>query len=628
MTWSSASKIRVFPGGQDMLRGWLIAVLLWGGGFYGALAATPACEAELPMQRLLACAVEQPPEGIGIGVTPGELRWLKFSLQAQAPMERWLGLGVPDTRHVELWMARPGQAPERLWLLGAEASFDARPVNTNRLSFPMQLAAGRTEVWLGYRLHANGKLTPHLASPEAARSLKARSDLLLGLIAGILSTLVLVVLAVRLVGKSNGYGAYAVLVILALLLLAQIEGYAFAWLWPESPQWNQLAPILMALAALAAHAGFALRFLQLRLRFARLWRWHLALLVALALATPLVVFIEVAEALVALLGFAYMPLAMLTALQAWRARMIGAPLYALGVLSVSLTALLLFGLGVLGWNPLPQVDFLAYPKFGLLAEAACFAAALVNRLRLQQQQVADERLHRLAEAEELLAAESERNAALALAEHHGLRLAGASHDISQPLASLRFAIEALRRQDASPTITQHLDRTLAYAQTLLNDLIQQTQGELPAPRQTVSLGPLMRQLATQHQAQASDKGLRLRVAPCSAEVHGSELILSRIINNLLSNALRYTQSGSVLLGVRRRPGALEIQVWDRGPGLLADQLDRLQKPFERGAGDQPGHGLGLFIVKNLCAQCGYPLTIRTRLGHGSSFSITVPTVSP
>jgi signal transduction histidine kinase len=98
-----------------------------------------------------------------------------------------------------------------------------------------------------------------------------------------------------------------------------------------------------------------------------------------------------------------------------------------------------------------------------------------------------------------------------------------------------------------------------------------------------------------------------------------------VLRNLLSNALRYTPSGRVVLGVRRRGGGVELQVLDTGPGLAAAQVDTLLRPFEQGrTGAADGFGLGLFIVRSLCEQAGWTLRIRSRVGRGSCFAVWIP----
>ena len=599
------------------MRGLLI-LLLWGLAVYEARAQ--ACGTQPEVQGLQACSQPSaaPPGG------DAGLRWQRIELQGSELQTRVLALGVPDVQALELWQAQGG-APQRRWQLQALDAQAARPLPGPRLALPLTLEAGASTLWLGYRVHGGGRLHPQLLSPAAERAAQQHRDVLNGLIFGVMATLAAVVATARWVGGPSAYLAYVALVLAQLLMMLQTEGYAFAWLWPELPGWNQRAPLVLSLLSLAAHAAFAMQFLQMRQHMPRLWRAH-ALLLALLLPALGAMVLPDAVRLGVLMALLYAPLALGAAIRAWRLGLPGAPLYTLGAGALLLVSVLFFSLGVLGLNPLPSVHFLDYPKIGALLEAAFFSAAFIHRVRAEQRRQAEQRLRRLAEAEELLALEQQRQAALALVQRQGLRLAGASHDISQPLASLRFAIEALKRSAAPGAITQHLEHTLAYAQTLLSDLIQQTRAELPSGPDRIALGPWLQQQLAQHEQSARARGLQLRLAPCRAELQASQLMLARILHNLVGNALRYTRRGRVLVGVRRRPGALELQVWDSGPGLAPAQLERLQRPFERG--EQPvadgGHGLGLFIVKSLCEQCGFELRIHSRPGRGSGFCVRIP----
>jgi signal transduction histidine kinase len=104
-------------------------------------------------------------------------------------------------------------------------------------------------------------------------------------------------------------------------------------------------------------------------------------------------------------------------------------------------------------------------------------------------------------------------------------------------------------------------------------------------------------------------------------------LLYRILNNLVANAIRYTQQGRIVLGVRRRTNAIEIQIWDTGPGIASDTLTNLLQAFqqaEHAGQNAAGYGLGLFIVNTLCKQCGYQLKIHSRLGKGSGFCLWIP----
>jgi hypothetical protein len=112
----------------------------------------------------------------------------------------------------------------------------------------------------------------------------------------------------------------------------------------------------------------------------------------------------------------------------------------------------------------------------------------------------------------------------------------------------------------------------------------------------------------------------------SAWVRSDPILLERIVLNLVSNAARYTASGSVVVGCRRRGDTVHIEVWDSGPGIPEDQRRNIFGEFYRLAGDntQGGLGLGLAVVDRICNLLGHPIQLVSTVGKGSRFSVTVP----
>jgi CheY-like chemotaxis protein/anti-sigma regulatory factor (Ser/Thr protein kinase) len=129
---------------------------------------------------------------------------------------------------------------------------------------------------------------------------------------------------------------------------------------------------------------------------------------------------------------------------------------------------------------------------------------------------------------------------------------------------------------------------------------------------------------------AREKGLRLRVVPSSAWVRSDAVLLERILLNLVSNAVRYTSSGGIVVGCRRGTGGLRIEVWDSGIGISEDHQRNIFGEFyqvvatEREGRD--GLGLGLAIVDRLCALLHHAISLRSIPGMGSRFGISLPTV--
>ncbi|UZD64384.1 ATP-binding protein [Marinobacter sp. AN1] len=138
---------------------------------------------------------------------------------------------------------------------------------------------------------------------------------------------------------------------------------------------------------------------------------------------------------------------------------------------------------------------------------------------------------------------------------------------------------------------------------------------------------MLRHLATEFSAIAADQELSLKVVPSSTWVTSDAKLLRRVVQNFLSNAIRYTGSGGrILLGCRRLKGYLRIEVWDTGPGIPDDQLKYIFEEFRRlrQGRDKNGLGLGLAIVDRISGMLGHPVNVHSRVGRGSTFTITVP----
>jgi two-component system, sensor histidine kinase LadS len=559
------------------------------------------------------------------------LRWNRFDLQVggQQSLERILTLGVPNTMELLVLQTHANQT-RVLARLERHADFDQRPQPTPRLQMPITLAPGEHTLHIAYMTYARGAIVPELLSVRESSWQTTLGNLSNGLAVGIMLTLCVGILVYRFVGGPLAYMAYVGLVLSEVSMLLQIEGYGFAFLWPHSPVWNQAITPVFASCVLASHAVFAMSFLQLRERSRMLYLvhvWCIAIAAAHVLWTLFAkVYVNVSLS-VALCTALYAFLATWTAYIALRKRWPGAPLYFLGAASLVSFGFVLFPMGVVGLNPFPFINFFLYPKIGILLEAAFFSAALVNRVVQFREQQAQERMQRLAEAEQLMQSEHAKQQALALAKHHSLQLASASHDMAQPLASLRFAVAALKSKAQSDPIANHLDQTLEYTESLLKDLVLRSREEMQQESMQsgqVHLGQLLQSVATNYEQAAKDKKLSLRVMPSRAYVQGSALVIGRIVHNLLGNAVRHTQRGRIVVGVRYRAQGVELQVHDTGPGLLPAQVRRLMRAFTQGKGSQQGFGLGLFIVKSLCEQCGYPFRVQSQLGRGSCFSVLIP----
>jgi signal transduction histidine kinase/CheY-like chemotaxis protein len=213
-------------------------------------------------------------------------------------------------------------------------------------------------------------------------------------------------------------------------------------------------------------------------------------------------------------------------------------------------------------------------------------------------------------------------------------LASASHDLRQPLHALGLFSEALGQRTTDPGIKPLVGRiqdTVANLQEMMDgilDLSRLEAGKVEARTENFAIGPVLERVAEEFGVQAEARGLRLRVRPSDGIVRSDRLLLVRILQNLVVNALRYTDRGGVLLGCRGRGELVSIEVWDTGRGIPEDQLAGVFEEFhqlERDAREEgPGLGLGLSIVDRLARLLGHELDVRSRVGRGTRFSIRVP----
>lgn len=213
-------------------------------------------------------------------------------------------------------------------------------------------------------------------------------------------------------------------------------------------------------------------------------------------------------------------------------------------------------------------------------------------------------------------------------------LAAASHDLLQPLHVARLLTGALAERGLggrSGVLLEQLETALFSVDDLLQTLLDISKldaGALEPRVRPVQIGELLRGVVAAFEPMAAQRGLSIRTVATDAVVVTDPSLLRRIIQNFVSNALRYTSEGKVLVGCRRRSGALAIEVWDTGCGIAPEQLGVIFEEFRRlesaDPNVPPGLGLGLAIVQRIADLLGHPVGVRSWPGRGSLFSVTAP----
>lgn len=288
-----------------------------------------------------------------------------------------------------------------------------------------------------------------------------------------------------------------------------------------------------------------------------------------------------------------------------------------GALVVGISLAALFALAALGWNSLRR------------EERAMHALAEVNS-RLEQ--LVDERTADLrALNQRLVGALAEKERAN---QAKARFLSAANHDLRQPFQALRLFHHLLTERITEPrarAIADRMGEALDSGEKLLHALLEVATLDAGVVRPDivgVPIASVLEEVAAEFRAAAADKGLDFRVHGSGCAVRSDPQFLTRMLRDLIGNAVSYTGEGGILIGCRRRGQWLRIEVWDTGPGIAAEHLDSIFEDFVQLGNPHrdraQGLGLGLAKVRRKAALLGHAVEVRSRPGHGSVFTVTVP----
>ena len=211
-------------------------------------------------------------------------------------------------------------------------------------------------------------------------------------------------------------------------------------------------------------------------------------------------------------------------------------------------------------------------------------------------------------------------------------LSAASHDLRQPLQTLRFlqaSLEPLLPDGEGRNLVGGVARSLDTMSSILSSLLDVNRleaGSLHPSKSDFAINEVFDSLTADFADSVVDKGLRWRLVRSRLLVRTDKRMLEAMLRNLLSNAVRYTDRGKVLLGCRHAGGKARIEVWDSGIGIAQDQLPHIFHEYYQGAqgAERGGFGLGLAIVRRIGEMLDHRIEVRSRPGKGTVFLIEVP----
>ncbi|MBR1154341.1 ATP-binding protein [Bradyrhizobium sp. JYMT SZCCT0428] len=215
-------------------------------------------------------------------------------------------------------------------------------------------------------------------------------------------------------------------------------------------------------------------------------------------------------------------------------------------------------------------------------------------------------------------------------------LSAASHDLRQPLQTLRFLHDALEPHLSNGEgrhIVDGMSRSLDTMSSILSSLLDVNRleaGNLRPSKSDFAINEVFDSLASDFLGSVTEKRLRWRLVRSELRVHTDKTMLEAMLRNLLSNAVRYTDRGTVLLGCRRAGDRIRIEVWDSGIGMSQDQMPQIFQEYYQGeqGAQRGGLGLGLAIVRRIGEVLDHRIDVRSTPGKGTVFSIEVPRGDP
>ena len=213
-------------------------------------------------------------------------------------------------------------------------------------------------------------------------------------------------------------------------------------------------------------------------------------------------------------------------------------------------------------------------------------------------------------------------------------LAAASHDLRQPVHAIGMLVGALREvalPDTAIALVERIEESTLAMDGLFNailDISRLDAGIVDVSVKSFPIQPLLRRICNDYAAEAEAKSVVLTLHYCSAIVATDPLLMERIVRNLVSNAVRHTVAGRIVVGCRRSADRVRVEVWDTGPGVPFAERDRIFQEYVQLRNPERDRamelGLGLAIVRRLSDLLGCPIALRSQLGQGSCFSVDMP----
>jgi len=520
-----------------------------------------------------------------------------------------------------------------------DSPFSTRPISYPEVVVPMALAPGdKATVYVRFWTEGSTNLPLAIETASSFNELSTRNAAKQFIFYGMMIILIVAAAMAWVVLGHQIFPAYIAYAGSTLLYLMHSDGVAFQYLWPNFPAFNSYASVVAGGSYAVFGAVFARIFLNTPKYHPIVDKLLVAVIAVTAMMMAAGLFVEtrlIKKYLILVVLFA-VGLFTVAALLAARQRFKQVRFYVFAWLGATVSAGLMT---VRHWFGVEVSQEFQYDSMRvvMIFDAVMMGLAIVDRFNQLRQERQKALSLSLEQAERnldmntrLRNLEARYELALETSSKHQRLMENTVHDIRQPLRALRLAVQGIMndRKQISGTSYSDVYDSFDYLESLVAGYLEDPGSGVP--EETVAdmkLGEILGSVCEMFLPDAKAKGLSFRYVPTSVAVRIQPLAIMRIFSNLVSNGIKYTPSGKVLLGVRRRGDTVRIELHDTGPGLTPEEFETA---CGRGARlvsaltVSDGEGYGLAIVVELARRHGYGLELLNRTASGTSVGLTIP----
>lgn len=573
------------------------------------------------------------------GLTKGRI-WLHARVANPSDADGiWrLNIGRQFFQELDVYVLRGAKPPEQIMDHNDRQPFYQRPIASRMLMVDLPVASGETvDVYVAYRSFSTTYLPLGIGSIEGTSKVHTKEFTIDWVLNAVLVALIFFTL---LMGSIIGWKlaiSFAAYILAGILYVMQADSYTFQYFWPNMPWLNDRMNLIFMMCMMTFGLNFARQLFNFREVSPR-WDNVLKYAVILSVILSILSFFFIDYNPLMIFAYSVIPVGtvmqMVCGLTALRQKMIGALPYMIGALLV-FSSFVYATLAHIIPGQFNLDTTLDYGHIILISECIVFAIAIVLRLlSLRAQRDAAIRAELLATQQKLAISADLQNTkddyinARRLSDLRRDQMSAISHDLQQPLASMRASLASLESIDEETAGQMHA--AFDYLEKLARDQITAAKSDglsgIVHAREYFAVNVILDNAYEMFKDEAAEKGLELVYNSVRTYVHTDPLGLMRVVSNLLSNAIKHTEAGTVSLRAEQDANRVTITVSDTGPGMSIPDQNKLLKVYQKGV-NSTGYGLGLPIVSTLAQELGLQFSLRSSLGQGTECEISLPATS-